>query len=97
MLGVALSFLYPVCRAILYGPYFYIVVARLSGHSLHLPRRRWSPSLLRQTDGILNKGSGYANVALLLLCDLEDAWERDVNSIYVTEQAQRASTIADMT
>ena len=35
-----------------------------------------------------NKGSGYANVVLLLLCNLEDPWDRDVNLAYVTEQAQ---------
>lgn len=40
----------------------------------------------RQTDPILNKGSGYASVTL----GEEVAWERGVNSVYLTEQADRA-------
>lgn len=46
------------------GPYFYVVWRPEFQASLPLPQRRWSPSLMRQTDTILSKGPGYANVAL---------------------------------
>ena len=52
------------------GPYSYIVWCPEFQASLHLPHRRWLPSLLRQPNAKLNKGSGYANVVLLLLCNL---------------------------
>ena len=44
-----------------------------------------------------NKGSGCANVVLLLLCNLEDAWDRDVNSAYMTELAYRRGRQEDVT
>ena len=52
------------------GPYFCIVWWPEFQASLHLPHRRWSPSLVRQPDAKLNEGSGYANVVLLLLSNL---------------------------
>lgn len=56
------------------------MTARLPGHSLHLDSQK----------AFTDRGSGYANVVLLLLRNLEDAWDTDVNSAYVTELAYRA-------
>ena len=73
------------CRAILQRPLFLhcMAVKILSDparYYLHLPHRRWLPSplIVGQIEAIQSKWSEYANVSLLLLCNLGECLGKEV-------------------
>lgn len=78
-----------VCRAMHHtGPCLYVVWQSDSQAIVCTwPHRRRSPSLSRQSIAIPNKGSGYANVALLLLYNYGHSLGRGVNSGYILLQS----------